>query len=331
MLIDEFLDPKILIVSGKGGVGKTTVAASLAIVAARQGRKVCVAEVDRKGTLSKLLGGGELSYEPTELLPGVWGMNIIPDKALEEYLDVQYHMRRFSRVFTSTHFVDYITTAGPGLKDILVLGKIWFLEQGRAAKGTEQGFDTIIVDAPAAGHMLTFLSAPMGLSDAVRVGPVRRQAEWLVGMLRDPKRSRVHLVTLPEEMPVSETLETFHALESKLDINVGSVFANGIYSELFNGPEQVALVKMRAEDDHSPLFEEAEKVGLRLDDDDLRSLVGYAHFLEARRTIQGTHLQALKKGIDEAILDLPFLFSAGLELPDIETLADVIEERVEKL
>ncbi len=203
MHIEEFLAPRVLIVSGKGGVGKTTVAAALALVAARQGHKVCVAEVDRKGTLSRLLGGTELSYEPAELLPGVWGMNIIPERALEEYLQVQYHMRRFSRVFTSTHFVDYITTAGPGLKDILVLGKIWYLEQDRAARGTEQGFDTIIVDAPAAGHMLTFLSAPMGLSDAVRVGPIRRQAEWLVKMLRDPKRTRVHLVTLPEEMPVS--------------------------------------------------------------------------------------------------------------------------------
>ena len=331
MLIDEFLAPKILIVSGKGGVGKTTVAAALALVAARQGRKVCVAEVDHKGTLSKLLGGGELSYEPAELLPGIWGMQIIPDRALEEYLQVQYHMRRFSKIFTSTHFVDYITTAGPGLKDILVLGKVWYLEQDRAGRGTEQGFDTIILDAPAAGHMLTFLSAPMGLSDAVRVGPVRRQAEWLVQMLRDPKRSRVHLVTLPEEMPVSETLETSRALDDKLGIDTGAVFANGLYSELFSGPEQVALVKMRAEDDHTPLFEAAESVGLRLDEDDVTSLVGYAHFLESRRTIQGTHLKTLQKGIDDDILELPFLFSAGLELPDIETLADVIEQRVEKM
>ena len=331
MLIDDFLAPKILIVSGKGGVGKTTVAAALALVAARQGHKVCVAEVDRKGTLAKLLGGGELTYEPAELLPGIWGMNIIPDKALEEYLQVQYHMRRFSRVFTSTHFVDYITTAGPGLKDILVLGKIWYLEQDRAARGTEQGFDTIIVDAPAAGHMLTFLSAPMGLSDAVRVGPIRRQAEWLVQMLKNPKRTRVHLVTLPEEMPVSETLETAQALESKLGIDSGPVFANGLYSELFTGPEQVELVKMRAAGDHTPLFEEASKVGLRLDDDDVNSLVGYARFLEARRTIQGDHLEKLRKGIDEPIVELPFLFSAGLELPDIETIADVIEQRVEKL
>jgi len=331
VLIDEFLAPKILIVSGKGGVGKTTVAAALALVAARRGRKVCVAEVDHKGSLAKLLGGRELSYEPSELLPGIWGMNIVPERALEEYLQVQYHMRRFSKVFTSTHFVDYITTAGPGLKDILVLGKVWYLEQGRQAGGSEGGFDTIILDAPAAGHMLTFLAAPMGLSDAVRVGPIRRQAEWLVQMLQDPKRARVHLVTLPEEMPVSETLETAAALEGGLQIDSGPVFANGLYSELFNGPEQVELVKMRAERDHTPLFEEAEKVGLRLDDEDVESLVGYAHFLEARRTIQAGHLKQLKKGIEEPVVELPFLFSAGLELPDIETLADVIEQRVEKL
>ena len=331
MLLDEFLDPKILIVSGKGGVGKTTVSAALALVAARQGRKVCVAEVDHKGTLSRLLGGGDLTYDPTELLPGVWGMKIIAERSLEEYLQVQYHMRRFSKVFTSTHFVDYITTAGPGLKDILVLGKIWYLEQGKGPKGSEQGFDTIIVDAPAAGHMLTFLSAPMGLSDSVRVGPIQRQAEWLVQMLRDPHRSRVHLVTLAEEMPVSETLETSEALKTKLEIETGAVFANGIYSELFNGPEQVALVKMRAEGDHTPLFEAAKNVGLHLDEDDLNALVGYAHFLEARRTIQSTHLKGLRKGLDEAVVEMPFLFSAGLELPDIETLADVIEQRVEKM
>lgn len=331
MLIDEFLAPKILIVSGKGGTGKTTVASALALVAARQGHKVCIAEVDRKGTLSRLLGGRDLTYEPTELLPGIWGMNIVPEDALEEYLKVQYHMRRFSKIFTSTHFVDYITTAGPGLKDILVLGTIWYLEQGRRGGGTEHEFDTIIVDAPAAGHMLTFLAAPMGLSDAVRVGPIRRQADWLVQMLQDPRRSRVHLVTLPEEMPVSETLETAHALENRLGVDSGPVFANQLYSELFTGPEQVALVKMRASGDHSPLFEEAEKVGLRLDNEDVESLVAYAHFLEARRTIQGAHLKELKRGVDEPVLELPFLFSAGLGLPDIETLADVIEERVEKV
>lgn len=327
MHIDEFLAPKILIVSGKGGVGKTTVSAALALVAARQGRRVCIAEVDQKGTLPKLFGGGEVGYQPKELSPGVYGMNIVPDEALAEYLDVQYHMKRVSRVFTSTHFVDYITATAPGLKDILVLGKIWYLEQGR----TGPHFDTIIVDAPAAGHMLTFLSAPMGLSDAVRMGPVQRQAEWLVQMLRDPERSRVHLVTLPEEMPISETLETAEALRERLDITTGAIFANAVYPEHLTSKDEQMLDAIMEDGKPDELVTIAETIGLRLDREDLDALVGYARFIAARRAIQNKHLKALRRGVDETVLDLPFLFTAGLALPGVEQLADSIEEGVGKL
>ena len=327
MKLDEFLAPKILIVSGKGGVGKTTVAAALALVAARAGRRVCIAEVDRKGTLPRLFGGGQLSYEPSELSPGVWGMNIIPEEALAEYLDVQYHMKRISKAFTSTHFVDYITTAAPGLKDILILGKIWYLEQNRNG----QLFDTIVVDAPAAGHMLTFLSAPSGLSDAVRVGPIRRQAEWLAQMLRDPTRSRVHLVSLAEEMPVSETLETFEALEGRLAIDAGPIFANAVYSELLDDQQRATLDKVVDDGDASELTTAAAEAGVRLEAEDVEALLAYAGFLDARRSIQAKHLRTLEKGVDEPVIRLPFLFSAGLALPDIETLAGVIEEAVGEL
>lgn len=320
MDIDGFLAPKILIVSGKGGVGKTTVAASLALVAARRGRRVCVVEVDRKGTLMKLLGGGEASYEPTELTPGVWGMTITPERSLAEYLEVQYRMKRISKVFTGTHFVDYIATAAPGLQDILILGKIWYLEQGR---GSDQAFDTIVVDAPAAGHMLTFLSAPTGLSDAVRVGPIKRQSEWLSQMLEDPERSRVHLVALPEEMPVSETIETAAALEERLGISQGCTFVNGVYRPVLEGGQE-----MPGPEDTERLRAAAEAGGLTLEDGDLEAILGYGRFLEARREIQSKHLRALKRGIPNEVVDLPFLFSAGLELPDIETLADEIESRV---
>jgi anion-transporting ArsA/GET3 family ATPase len=323
----EFFDPKILIVSGKGGVGKTTVSAALALVAAREGRKVCVAEVDRKGTLPKLFGGAELTYDPREMAPGVWGMNIVPERALAEYLDVQYHMKRISRVFTSTQFVDYITTAAPGLKDILVLGKIWYLEQNR---GPSSDFDTIIVDAPAAGHMLTFLSAPMGLSDAIRVGPVRRQSDWLIGMLRDPGRTRVHLVTLPEEMPVTETLETAEALQERVGIDMGAVFANAVYTELFTDDE-VELLDDLPGSKREQLIASAKAVGLTLDDADVDELLGYGRFLQARRRIQSGHLTEIRNGVKDPVVELPFLFSAGLALPDIENLADVIEQRIDEL
>jgi anion-transporting ArsA/GET3 family ATPase len=330
MLIDELLAPKILIVAGKGGVGKTTVSAALALVAARHGHKVCVAEVDRKGTLSKLFGGTDLGYEPAELSPGVWGMNIIPEDALVEYLEVQYHMKRVSRIFKSSHFVDYITTAAPGLKDILVLGKIWYLDRG-TSRGAKHSFDTIIIDAPAAGHMLTFLSAPMGLSDALRVGPVRRQAEWLVQMLRDETKTRVHLVTLAEEMPATETVETADALETKLGIHSGPIFANAVYARLLTRKEEEVLDKSPGIEVARDLTKCADAVGLSLDAEDVEALAGYARFLSARRKIQATHLRTLKQGLGQGIVELPFLFSAGLALPDIETLADAIEGGVAKL
>jgi anion-transporting ArsA/GET3 family ATPase len=285
---------------------------------------VCVAEVDQKGTLTKLLGGREASYDPTELTPGVWGVNITAERALAEYLEVQYHMKRISKVFTSSHFVDYIATAAPGLEDILILGKIWFLEKGRH---TEHNFDTIIVDAPAAGHMLTFLSAPMGLSDAVRVGPIKRQAEWLVEMLRDPKRARVHLVTLPEEMPVSETIETAAALDGKIGISTGQTFANAVYRPLLNEDEEAMFEEIAADGSIDELCKAADRVGLNLDGRDLATLNGYAGFLQSRRDIQADHLTRLRKG-KEGVIDLPFLFSAGLALPDVEALADVIEAEV---
>ena len=324
--IEELLEPRILIVSGKGGVGKTTVAAALALVAARHGRKVCIAEVDRKGTLPRLFGGPTLGYEPRQLSPGVFGMNIVPEDALAEYLEVQYHMKRISKAFTSTHFVDYITAAAPGLKDILMLGKIWYLEQGRTHGKGPGDFDTIVVDAPAAGHMLTFLSAPRGLADAVRLGPVKRQSDWLVEMLRDPKRTCVHLVTLPEEMPVSETLETAEALRTTIGITAGAVFANAVYSELFDADEKRTLADIGGAKPMATLKKIAAGAGVKLDSEDVAALIAYARFLTARQAIQGVHLKKLRRGVDEPVVELPFLFSAGLALPDIENLADVIEE-----
>ncbi|HYY43695.1 MAG TPA: ArsA family ATPase [Actinomycetota bacterium] len=327
MQTNELFAPRILVVSGKGGVGKTTVSSALALVAARTGRRVCVVEVDRKGTLARVLGGRQPGYDPVELLPGIWGITITAEDALAEYLRVQYHMRRMSWLFTSTHFVDYITTAAPGLKDILVLGKIWFLEQGRDAR---HEFDTIIVDAPAAGHLRTFLSSPMGLSDAVRVGPIRRQSAWLNEMLTDPSRTRVHLVALAEEMPVTETVETTHAL-GELGLSSGIVFANAVYAELLSKSQKAVLQDIVARGRSDQLIKAGDAVGLSLDSEDLDALLGYERFLSARRSIQASHLRRLKRSLDNPIVTLPFLFSAGLDLPSIETMADVIEDEVASL
>jgi anion-transporting ArsA/GET3 family ATPase len=331
MLLDEFFSPRVLIISGKGGVGKTTIASSLAVSAARTGKKVCIVEMDQKGSLTKIFGRGSVGYEPSEILPDVWGLSVGAEQALIEYLDVQYHMRRLSKAFSGVHLVDYITTAAPGLKDILVLGKIWYLERGRAGGGSKQDFDLIVVDAPAAGHMVTFLSAPAGLSDAVRVGPVRRQAEWLLEMLQDPARCRVHLVTLAEEMPVSETLETAAQLADRIGIDTGPIFANGVYPDLFTPKEEELLKDIRSDGSLDELLAEAQRANLGSDSDDLEASIGYADFLSARRAIQTSHLEELHDAATEPVVELPFLFGARIGLPQLEELADAIEERVAKL
>jgi len=330
MLLEDFFSPRILVIAGKGGVGKTTVSAALALVAARRGRKVCVAEIDRKGTLPRLFGGKALGYQPSELSPGVWGMNIVVEEALAEYLKVQYHLNRISRMFTSPQFVDYITTAAPGLRDILVLGKVWYLEQGRSGGGPVHDFDTIIVDAQASGHMLTFLSAPMGLADAVQVGPLRRQSEWIIDMLRDRERTRVHMVTLAEEMPVQETVETSGALRTRVGLVPSIAFANAIYTSNPNSKD--SLEHSNPEKLNADILKEAAAAaGFRLEDDDIVALVGYAGFFKARSAIQRRHLAGLRRNIEEPVIELPFLFSAGLALPDIERLADEIEIKVAEL
>jgi len=171
---------RVLIVAGKGGVGKTTVAASLAVAAVRAGMSVLIVEVEGKSGLTGLFDAPALDYEEVDLAPGIRGRTLAPDQALVEYLD-GHGMRRISKRLTSTGALEVVAASVPGMKDILVLGKIKQLEVARAA-------DLIVVDAPAAGHAITFLTSASGFLDAVPSGPVRRQAEEV----RDRKSTRLN-------------------------------------------------------------------------------------------------------------------------------------------
>src|SRR6476620_5672102 len=178
----------VVIVAGKGGVGKTTVTAALAVTAARAGLRVLVVEVEGKSGLTSMFDVPTLGYDETELAPGIRARFLTPDQALIEYLET-HGMRRISKRLAASGALDVVATAVPGMKDILVLGKVKSLEQGRAA-------DLVIVDAPAAGHAVTFLLSARGLLDAVRVGPVRKQAQDVVTLISDRERCQVRLVTL---------------------------------------------------------------------------------------------------------------------------------------
>ena len=222
-----FSESRVLIVAGKGGVGKTTIAAALARTAAGAGLSVMIIELEGKAGLGASFGAPEaLDYEETTLHgpPGggrgtVRARRITPDDALLEYL-ADHGLRRVSKRLVSSGVIDVVATAIPGIRDVLVLGKVKQLERDRAA-------DLIIVDAPATGHAVTFLTSATGLADAARGGPLRTQAADVAEMLGDPSRCRVTLVTLPEDMPVSETVEAAYQLEDRAGVQLGPLIVNG--------------------------------------------------------------------------------------------------------
>src|SRR5688500_16575330 len=172
---------RVLIVAGKGGVGKTTVTAAVARMAAHAGLSTLIIEVEGKSGLPAAFGRPDaLTYEEVELAPGVRARTLTPDDALLEYLE-DHGMRRISKRLLSSGAIDVVATAVPGIKDILVLGKVKQLERAETA-------DLILLDAPAAGHAVTFLTSAAGLVDAVRVGPIRAQAQDVIDLLSDPAR-----------------------------------------------------------------------------------------------------------------------------------------------
>lgn len=200
---------RLVIVAGKGGVGKTTVTAVLAHAAAHRGLRVLAVELEGKPILADLLAG-----TPVEVL------TITASEALAEYLDA-HGLKRVSKRLATSGIIDVVATAAPGIDDIVVLGKLKQLERSEA-------YDLIVVDGPAAGRAITFLLAARGLLDTVRGGPIRTQAQDVLDMFNDPQRCQVLLVTLPETTPINELIETAYLVEEKVGVQLGPVIVNGV-------------------------------------------------------------------------------------------------------
>src|SRR3954470_5318737 len=216
-----FAASRLVIVAGKGGVGKTTVTAAMARAAAQSGLSALIVEVEGKSGLASVFGREPLSYDEVELSAGITGRTLTPDDALLEYLR-DHGLSRISKRLVSSGALDMVSTAAPGIKDILILGKVKQLERAGAA-------DLIILDAPAAGHAITFLLSARALLDAVRVGPINTQAKEVLELLTDAERCEVMLVTLPEETPVNELVDTAYHLEDRVGVSLGPVVVNGVY------------------------------------------------------------------------------------------------------
>ncbi len=295
---------RVIIVAGKGGVGKTTVAAALATAAARAGRSAVLVELEGKSGLAATFGRPALEDREFQPYPGVRVLPIAPDEALLEYLR-DHGLGRISKRLVSTGAIDVVSTAVPGMKDILVLGKVKALQRARAA-------DVIVVDGPAAGHAVTFVLSPKGLLDAVRVGPVLTQAMEVTEMLADPERARVMLVTLPEETPVNETVETAQVLIDSAGLSLAPLVVNGLYPDrsLDTDPERIRAA--------------ASAAGVLVPEAEIDHLSLAAEFHTRRRALQMAQVDRLAATLALPQVHLPFLFTAELGPAEVEVLAGAL-------
>ena len=212
----HLLDRKLLFVTGKGGVGKSTIASSLALLAANEGKRTLVCEVDAKGNLAEFYGTKPLRFAPTEVQSGLFAMTMDTEESLREYLRLQLHLPLISRLGPLAKTFDFVATAAPGVKEILTVGKL-------AYEVRERNYDMVVVDASATGHVVGQLASPVAMKELVSVGIVRQQTEWMLNILTDPAQTGVVVVATPEEMPVNETIELIDRLDSETDINVAAV------------------------------------------------------------------------------------------------------------
>lgn len=317
--VEFFAASKVLIVAGKGGVGKTTVGATIGVAAAATGLDVLLVELEGRSNLAAPFGQRQLHYE-SQLLEesGAGGrlraLRLTPDEALRDYL-ANSGLGAISERLADAGTVDVVATAAPGIRDLLVLGKIRQMEEAGEA-------DLIVVDAPAAGHAITFLQSAAGLATAAPSGPVRQQADQVLALLGDEDRCRVVLVTIPEETPVTEVIETAFELEEKAGVSLGPVVVNNRW---------LPIEGLDASDDN-PSDRGADGGGepatAEVDPDDLLEMA--ARFRSLRVDAHDAELERLRQDLALPLIELPFLFTTRLGRSDLDTLADHFRARLDE-
>jgi RecA/RadA recombinase len=306
-----YREARVVLVAGKGGVGKTTVAATIAAAAARRGENVLLFSLGDPVGIPAVFGhAGPLTSEEqvvfTEGGGTVRARLLLPDAILLDYL-ADHGFGRIARRLGQSGVLDVVASSVPGIREVLILGKIKQLERGDAA-------DCFVVELPASGHATRFLTSATGLSDAARTGPLRTQAEAAAELLADPGRCQLLLVTIPEETPVNETIETAFTVEDQTGVALGPVVVNDCLRALPHlGADPAAT---------------AASAGVTVDPATLARLGDAAQFRLSRQRLQDEQLVRLAASLPLAQIRLPHLFVPAIDRDAVITLADALDDEL---
>ncbi len=305
--MSQLLDKRLVVVTGKGGVGKSTVALALALAAAREGKRTILCEVASQEHLSHVFHRAQVGFHEVEMADNLWAISIDPDEAMREYVLLQLKVKAMRDLLFRSRVFTYLAAATPGLKELVTIGKIWELALDDRKVKQGRKYDLVILDAPATGHGVGFLQTPRTFANVARVGMIRQQADALDGFLRDPRRTGVAIVALPEEMPVNETAALERGLECDVGVHVDRIFLNGLYPERFSPDETEQLAELAANGDC------AVRAAGR---------AGVSESLRARA--QREQLARLEELTEAPLTTLPFLFEPQLGVEEIGMLAGAV-------
>lgn len=324
----SLLEHELLVVTGKGGVGKTTLATALALLAADRGLRTILVEMGEHARVPELFGlpAGEPGEE-TRLGEGLWSISIDPDRALLEWLQA-LGGRVSGRVLASSNTFQYFAAAAPGAKELVSMVKIWDLTQAKRRRG--RSYDLVVLDAPATGHALGLLDSPRTFGAIARVGPIAGQADRLGKLLADPKRSGYLAVAHPTEMAITETLELQQGLRDQLRRELDAVIVNGVLPQRFSGPELESLGPLAdgGTNGDARTRGAGDRGGRRsLSTAVRRSAVVAAHAVSDRARFQQNQLARLRRRKFE-VISVPFQFAAKLDLEAIGGIAEHLRRKL---
>ncbi len=315
MLLDTLLSRRLLILSGKGGVGKSVVGAALAIAARDRGKRVLLLEVAAPFSAARATGARSSRGRETEVASGFFTANLDPRVVMDEYVRHVVKLDFLAHGILASPVYDRFLTAAPGLKELMVLGKVMMLEEARRPFSHRPLWDLIVLDAPATGHGLAFLKVPLAASSAIPVGPIGASARRVLALLRDSVRTALLVVARPEEMAVAEALEFVRLSEEELSVKPSAVVLNACRERRFSNADEAEVLRLAR-------AEENEKVGSAVS---LRAELRAARRQIRRRKLTHFYETRLRRTLDVPLVLLPFLFREKLSLPDLRQLATPFE------